>query len=541
MKKIILKLLIFLLTAGTAHGQIIINEVLVNEPSSFTSLEWIELYNNSTNSISLNSYTIDIGNTLSINLPDSVTLESNEYYIICRRLFEVNGSSGFESFWGDSSGIWGDNEFESSVQQPFVTSFSLVNTGGSIFLYENSIEVSSFIWDDGGEDAVSWERKYPDSNYFFQSDAYNGSTPGLINSISSVPFDLSIDSVNVQMNNSIPIYRFYITNKGLNNSSTSFLYLSEYDSLSSILPIDSIEIRSLIPDETLEIDYSANLSGYYLNLLAYLFSDDRSSNDSLIFTGIGIDYPPIIITELMANPQDNYSSEWIEIKNRSALPIDISNWQIGDAINNHLITTEETIIKSGEFLIIAQSSAEFLASYTNILTNIIEPQSWSYFNNDGDVVRLIDNFNLEVDRFEYFSTFENNYSWSRDDNLEWGRSYEQFGSPGSSNHVLFEATDSELSVDVIPKYISPDNDGIDDFVEIIIDAPQADNFTVKIYDRCGKIVKTFYDKSNFVPDTVSLLWDGYSDSNQRLPIGIYIIFIEAGDVGEIKETVIIAR
>jgi gliding motility-associated-like protein len=541
MKKKYLILLFLIIVVLTAQGQIIINEVLVNEPGSLTSLEWIELFNNSNNSISLDSYTIDIGNTLSINLPDAVTLESNEYFIICRRLFEINGSSGFESYWGDSSGIWGDSEFESLIQQPFETSFVLTNNGGLIKLYENSIEVSSFTWENGGDDAVSWERKYPDSNYFYQSNANIGSSPGIINSVTPVPIDLSIDSVSVQMDNSVPAYRFYLTNLGLNNSTSGFLYLSEYDSISTILPFDSIEIHSLNSNETLEIDYTSYLGGYYHQLLAHLSQDDRSTNDSLIFTGIGNDYPPVIITELMANPQDSYTSEWIEIKNCSNIPINLYNWQIGDELTSHIIASEETIIEPGEYLIIAQLSVEFLASYFSVSSSILEPSSWSYFNNDGDIVRLIDNFGIESDRFEYSYAFDNNYSWSRDDNFEWGRSYEQFGSPGNSNRVLFESTGGELSMDIIPKYISPDNDGIDDFVDIIIHAPKADNFTVKIYDRYGRIVKTFYDQSSFVPESVSLLWDGNSDGNQRLPIGIYIIYVEAGDVGEIKGTVVIAR
>lgn len=536
---IILYLLIFYSTQSRA--EIIINEVLVNEPGSVTSLEWIELYNNSDEDISLISFTLNINNSSTIIIPDSISLASNEYYVICRRLFEKNGSVGFESYWGDSSGVWGDNEYESSFQKPLESSFNLTNTGGSIVLYKNGIEISSFIWDDGGDDAVSWERIYPDSVYFSQSQSVFGATPGYLNSISLVPNDISIDSVDVRMESYNPIYSIYISNKGSNNTNSGYLYLSLYDSLSVTSPFDSVEVQSLIPSETREIVYNSNLFGYYHQVLANLSNDERSSNDSLIFIGIGSDYPPVIISEIMANPNNGLLSEWVEIKNISNIPINLSNWQIGDELNNRIITSDLFVIEPNEYIIVAQSLSDMIYSYSGIMADIIEPSNWSYFNNDGDFVRLIDNYGIEADNFAYSFTFDENYSWSRDINLKWGRSFEQFGSPGHENNVLFEASDKNLSINVVPKYFSPDSDGLNDDVEIIIQAPQADNFSVKIYDRYGRIVKVFYNKSSFVPDSVSLKWNGYSDSNKRLPIGIYIIYVEAKGVGDLKETVVITR
>jgi len=541
MKNIFIIIFIFFISSTTVQSQLIINEILVNEPESLTSLEWIELYNKSSESVSLGLYSMTINNSSFIYFPDSIILDSNEYYVICKRLFEVSGTIGFESYWGDSSGIWGDNEYEQSIQQPFEESFSLTNSGGTIFLYENNIEVSFFSWEDPGKDAVSWERKYSDSNYFYQSEDNSGATPGLTNSVTPVQYDLSIDSVQIQTETPNPNYRFYLTNKGLHNKPSGFLYLSEFDSLSAVFPFDSIEIQPLNPNEKLQIDYSVNFSGYYLQLLSYLTHDDRISNDSLFFIGIGMDYPPLIVTELMANPQDGYSSEWVEIKNRSDIPIDISYWQIGDKLSSHIITAEEAVIEPDEYIIIAQSLSDFLYFYPGISNKIFEPSSWSYFNNDGDMLRLIDNLGIEADLFEYSYTFDNNYSWSRSDYFRWGRSFEQFGSPGKINNVLFEATGNEFTLDINPKYISPDDDGIDDMVEIIIHAPQSETFNVKIYDRYGRTVKTFYDNSNFVPEFISLFWDGQSDDGQRLPIGIYIIYVDAGDFGEIKETIVIAR
>ena len=87
----------------STQAEIVINEAMVNEPGGTTSLEWIELYNDGQFKLT-RAYRLVIGSD-TIGLPD--TLAEREYFIICRRLF--NG--GFESEWGNGSGVWGDNEY----------------------------------------------------------------------------------------------------------------------------------------------------------------------------------------------------------------------------------------------------------------------------------------------------------------------------------------------------------------------------------------------------------------------------------------------
>ncbi|UCE24577.1 MAG: lamin tail domain-containing protein, partial [Candidatus Zixiibacteriota bacterium] len=91
--------------ASAAKAQPVVNEVLANEPGSVTGLEWIELYNDG-QPVNLQDFSLRVGDNL-IELPSEVNLSDGEYYIICRRLFATSTSPGFESIWGDSSGVWG--------------------------------------------------------------------------------------------------------------------------------------------------------------------------------------------------------------------------------------------------------------------------------------------------------------------------------------------------------------------------------------------------------------------------------------------------
>lgn len=545
-KKIIFLLLIIaVLFPAAGYTELIVNEVLANEPAGNTSLEWIELYNDSSTAISFSGYQLKIGSA-TINLPDSITLASNEYFIVCRRLFANTSSPGFESFWGDSSGVWGDTPEEAIIQTPWEATFSLYNNNGTVLLLYNDSEISSLAWTETGLDGYSWERVFPYLEVIGQSIAPNGSTPGMVNSLTPVSKDLSLDSVQVEPSDGNTFLTFYIKNSGTTSLSNAQLILKEIDT--STFPftetiIDRFTVPSLASEQTQKITKQYSFGGIYIKMEASLTDDDRPINNSLDFVATGSSYPPLILSELMANPQNGLNTEWLEIKNRSEDPVDLSQWRFGDAKNLYYISSASYLIEPGEYLILAQSTVEFIIFYTGFNHRYIQPDHWPTFNNDSDIVRLVDIYNIEADRFVYNSTFDGNYTWSHGEKAEeqsrWGRSENEWGTPGGANLVVFKQDGSSLTVQINPDHISPDNDGFEDFTDITISAPPADDYTVKVYDKMGRVVKTFYDKEAFIP--AHFQWDGRSDAGRRLPIGIYILYVEAGGIKSIKQPIVIAR
>jgi hypothetical protein len=141
--------------------------------------------------------------------------------------------------------------------------------------------------------------------------------------------------------------------------------------------------------------------------------------------------------------------------------------------------------------------------------------------------------------------FDDNHTWSRSAEPgtadEWGRSVQPGGTPGEQNLIRLRPDANRLNVVIEPQIISPDGDGVDDGASIIIEAPSARGYTLKIYDKHGRVVKTFEDDSQDLPDGYLYFWDGRADSGNRLPIGIYILYIEAGGVESIKKTIVVAR
>ena len=186
----------------------IVNEVLANEPGSVTGLEWIELCNPGPD-VSLGQYQIRTKDNL-IDLPVDVELPTGGYFIICRRLFATTISPGFESVWGDSSGVWGDTPREDSLPMPFEATMSLTNDTGTVDLLSGATVLSSLTWRISGLDGYSWERVLPGDDSVAQSVDADGSTPGFLNSVTPAEYDLALTDVTVRSENSSTFITFEI-------------------------------------------------------------------------------------------------------------------------------------------------------------------------------------------------------------------------------------------------------------------------------------------------------------------------------------------
>ena len=537
-----------IILTSSAGAEVIINEVLANEPGSQTTLEWIELYNHSSNPAPLGEYRLTVDGT-PYDLPGSDTLAAEEYYIVCRRLYSGGSSAAFESHWGDDSGVWGDTQSEDSLARPCEISFSLINSGGSVELSRGGLAVSLFAWTEAGLDGYSWERTNPVQSAVVQSVAIDGSTPGRVNSLTPVGTDLALETVRVSCENGSTIIAFTIANRGTNPVSGSEVNLIYTGSPTGppMYPLGdtlgTLSVKALEPSESAEVVGQFTFNGMYCLFTAVLPADDRPENNSLIFVGVGQQFPPLVLSELMANPDDQLNTEWLELRNRSDEAINVEEWSFGDALQTHPLSPGTRFIEPGEYVVVTESAVDFILFYSGFAQQVWAPINWPTFNNDGDAVRLIDQFGIEVDRFEYTFTHDNNFTWARGEEVGnehlWGRSEDAYGTPGGFNNVVFADGASEITVTIDNVYLSPDGDGIDDWTTIDIITPMASDYSVKVYDRQGRVVKTFFDNEVFPPRTI--VWDGKSDAGRRLPIGIYILLVEAGGIDSEKVPIVIAR
>jgi len=174
-------ILLFLLSSN-AFGQIVISEVLSNEPSGRVRLEWIELYNRANFEVDLADFII-IVDTDTNSFPENSNIPPESYLILARQLLTENGSDSFEDYWGNSSGVWGDTESEN--YPAFDVAMTLSNTNGSIRLITADGDDIEFIaWDQASDDGRSIEKDDLYNDFSAWHDCFDpfGSTPGRQNS-----------------------------------------------------------------------------------------------------------------------------------------------------------------------------------------------------------------------------------------------------------------------------------------------------------------------------------------------------------------------
>ncbi len=526
-------LVIILLLSQSLSAKLIINEVLSNEPASSTTLEWIELYNDSNSSVQLSEYTLVV-DTNTILLP-ALFIEPNSYIIICKRLFSIANEPSFESYWGNDSKIWGDTDYELAIVEPIEVSFSILkNDTGTIQLLQQGNLVSFFKWEEKSEDGTSWERKFPDSAIILQSESFSKSTAGFMNSITLEKRDLAIEFVDIILDNFVPIYTFTISNRGLTSIEDGVLLIDQLQFELPYLMSDS----SLIINVNLDTDQSSLYKQQ--TAIVYTMDDNRTSNDTLVFTTVSNQYPPLILSEFLANHDENRKIEWIEIYNRSDEEVDLVNWSVGDEIKAYPITIESFILLPNQYVVIVKSANDFIDEYPLFVGDFIVPLSGATLNNDNDAVRLVDNFNIMADILTYTDLYDDNYTMSRelfDIAYAWGRSSESKGTPGYENEIF--QLSNVVDINLSSKYISPDGDGYEDNVTIEVVVTDSKNYTLKIYDVNGNMVISLYDEVAYISNSIE--WDGRSDNDEKLPIGIYILYLSTDDGLSTKETIVIAR
>ncbi|MBD3403375.1 hypothetical protein GF420_10805 [candidate division GN15 bacterium] len=533
-------LLALVLLSMRAEAVVRVSEVMSNEPGGQTAAEWFELYNDSpTTDVSLALYTIVAdGSIISFAAPQ--TIPADGYLVVCRDFFD------YEQVYGDASGIWGDTDKEQyNIVQPS-SSFSLSNDSGTISAVRPNGSRDDLTWTAAGLDGVSWERFAYDTSGVRQSRDPDGATPGRVNSQIPVGRDLSVDTLLIVPTETGARALIIVTNRGvelIEEDTLRLFQVDQADTANTSALLESFAITQLDTGFSLPIVYDLDLPGIYDTIGAVLPDDDRVRNNRRDAVAVGVDFPPIRLSEFLANPQGTASAEWVELFVRSDLPHDLAGWQLGDALGLETITETSQLVMPGAYPILTDNEAAFAQDYPSFSETIMSIPGWQTLNNGSDIVRLVDPFGFVADSFAYNETYDDNHTWAygidQNEIERWGRSSDGGGTPGDSNDIRFAPISSGLSVTVEPQVVSPDGDGIEDELSIRVSGPANTAYTIRIYDQRGREVRSFEDgAADLRPE---YLWDGRTDTGARLPIGMYILYVEAEGVESVKKTVVVAR
>lgn len=307
--------------------------------------------------------------------------------------------------------------------------------------------------------------------------------------------------------------------------------------------------------------------------VASLPADENRANDTAS-TLVSVPAPrrSLIINEIMYEPLQG-QNEWIELLNRSSLPVDLARWRFSDrptatgSTNTFTITTQSRVVQPGEFVVVAAESTILslfphlrLPADPAVHLLILNRSSGFSFNNDGDDVVLADRTGSVIDSVSYSPKWHHpdvtdtrgrsleriNPNLDSNDPRNWSTSaLAAGGSPGRPNSVFTSSLPSAAALSFSPNPFSPDGDGFEDFCIIRYNLPLSTSLIrITVFDVRGRTIRTLAN-SELSGSSGEIIWDGLDDEKRRVRVGPYVVLIEAidgqgGTVATAKGVVVVA-
>ncbi len=421
-------------------GDVVINE-FVSDPAD-DDVEWVELFNNAPEDISLDSWSIEEGSGKQTSLEGLIY--SKKYYVIEKPKGNLNNK-------GDIIILRDGNE-------------NLIDQ----VVYGN--------WDDGQEDdnapvakdPLSIARKidgytsYNNSFDFVETESPTKDAGNIITN-KETQDDLSVDEEQQLDDNN------NATSSGMveDEQRIDFFYPEKIEALipasfkSTTTNIDLVGIKyhwnfgDGIELSLPNPEHTFLLPGEYdVQLIITTETEEYKVNKKIIVTGDqesnNATNENIIINEILPNPYgSDYDGEWVEIYNSTGAAVNLSNWQLDDSAGGSkpYVFTDDIMIDPGDFFLISRED-------TGIAMNNLDDEV-VLFNEDGEI----------VDRVEYIETQEGE-SFARMENGDW--SWSEYITPGEKNSLPIDGEQSIEEVELIFSSVEPMSEDVNMHIPRII-------------------------------------------------------------------------
>ncbi len=260
----------------------------------------------------------------------------------------------------------------------------------------------------------------------------------------------------------------------------------------------------------------------------------------------------ILFNELLVNslPGD---PEYLEMFNGSGKVIDASRLQLvsvnddtGDISDPVMVSDVKRCILPGTYYAITTDSKRISERYPSTdPDHLFDIRSLPSMPDDKGHLIL---YSRELDRIDEVRYYEEmHYSLlstkegvalekigpqnKSDESANWHSASESsgWGTPGAQNSAFVEMPATSDNVVFSSSKITPDNDGNEDFLKILLRLMGNGNVvSVIVFDEAGNYVRKIA-ANLFAGSEASVIWDGTSDDGSIVKTGIYIILITIYD------------
>ena len=522
---------------------IVINEIMANPAPSvrLPEYEYVELYNRSGKNIELNGWTFSYGNN-NRTLP-SYLFPAGGYLLLVHPAAVLDLSG-----YGPTLPILGSQT-------------AITNTGQYLQLKDREGMVISWVdftadWyadplrSNGG---WSLEQVNPELTCSLESNwkastGRNGGTPGQKNSVHA-----SVSAIQIP-----EVIRLATPDKY-----TIILYVS--NPLGNILPDVSL-FKMNPPIEGVEIAGN-HFDQLKLHLRSPLQEDDwyDLSLDGGVTDCAGYETPSVnfhfalpqyvdsldvVINEILFNPVSG-SYTFVELYNRSQKALQVSDLQLsmrnaaGDLSTPVALTDEPFLLLPDHYLVVSRNIESVMQQYgaTNRSAFLQMARMPSLTRESGRVVllnkslRIVDEVHYNSKQHADFLNSGSGVSLERMnpdrnslDPANWHTAAQTagFGTPGRQNSQYMVSNESiSAAISLSPEIFSPDNDGIDDVLNINyhFDTPSLMGEVI-IFDSAGRKIRHLVHQQLLATEG-TFVWDGSDDNGRKMITGVYIIFFQA--------------
>lgn len=559
------------LSVGSARRSVVINEIMY---APAVEPEWVELLNTLNSDVDLKNWRLSNRNTSSsyIITTTSTMLAPRDYAVIAK----------------DTALLRNFHPIIPSavIQSPSLPTYLFNNGGDAVVVFDGRGAIMDSVryypsW--GGTGGVSLERIQPekgstDSTNWGSSEDTTGSTPGRTNSLTPLDYDLAVLRISAsEVSPSSATIEAVVRNIGLKPAADYSVSLFSDANCDSIPQNSELLERKpstspLGPGDstTFTFLWTNPPAGKRLVIVRIDFPADLKLKNNLAFDSVNVASAPasIVINEIMYQPMPG-QSEYVEFFNRSAEVVNLAGWTLSDmrdkSGNSHelLISRSAVNMASGGYLVVAADSS-VLNDFPNLQDAgahvVILNKSSLNLSDGGDDVILRDITGRVIDSVRYSPQWHNpnisdvtgrslervNPDVASNDPRNWSTCANPAGgTPGMRNSIFTASLPSNVSLSFSPNPFSPDGDGFEDFTMISYRLPTtAALVRIRIYDSKGRLVRSL---ANGEPSGShgQIIWDGFTNSREKVRMGIYIVLLEAldangGTVQSTKGVVVVA-
>ena len=256
----------------------------------------------------------------------------------------------------------------------------------------------------------------------------------------------------------------------------------------------------------------------------------------------------LLINEVMPNSLDGLS-DYIEIINVSDKIISLRDVDFcvfsNDSYKTYPIGLANILIYPDEIKLISSNIDGLAETYPyHDIDNFVVSKNFPNLKNDESCVGLFNSNGEILDKLCYSSNMHFiflketkgvslervSHTKSSADKDNWHSAAEtyNYGSPGTTNSQSRTARIEEASstIEINPKVFSPNNDGIDDVVEICFNFEGSDILVNScVFNKEGFPIK-YLLKNEYVSPSYCVFWDGIGDRGTPVPAGSYILVVD---------------